>query len=85
MATGQFARSDVISSIEEVATDYVGELMAKAASRAHLRRLGIEDERLSVDNVNAVMQSLEGALAVLVGDRTASVVVGEIRRKIGLR
>ena len=85
MATTHCSRADLISSIEEVATDYVGELMAKAASQAHLRRLQIEDERLSADSVDAVMQSLEGALAVLVGDRTASVAVGEIRRKIGLR
>ena len=85
MVNEHFSRAAVISAIEEVATDYVGELMAKAASQAHLRRLGIQDERLDVDNVNAVMQSLEGAMAVLVGDRTASVAAGEIRRKIGLR
>ena len=83
MVNTHFSRAALISAIEEVATNYVGELMARAASRAHLRRLGLEDERLSADNVDAVMQSLGGALAVLVGDRTASVAVGEIRRKIG--
>ena len=38
-----------------------------------------------MDNINAVMKSLEGSLSVLVGDRTASVAVQEIRRKIGMR
>jgi hypothetical protein len=75
----------LVSTIEEVATDYIGDLMAAAASTAHLRRLKIEGERLSPDDVDAVMKSLEGSLAVLVGDRTASVAVGEIRRKIGMR
>jgi len=84
MKNAGVSRTAVISAIEEVATDYVGELMARAASTNHLRRLGIEGELLSAENVNAVMQSLEGALAVLVGDRTASVATGRIRRKIGL-
>lgn len=75
----------LVGTIEAVATDYIGELMAKAASTAHLRRLGIEDERLSADNVTAVMNSLQGSLAVLVGDKTASVAIHEIRRKIGMR
>ena len=75
----------LVGTIEEVTAGYIGELMAKAASTAHLRRLRIEDERLSADNINAVMKSLEGSLAVLVGDRTASVAVHEIRRKIGMR
>jgi hypothetical protein len=75
----------LVGTIEEVAADYIGELMAKAASTAHLRRLGIDDERLSVDNINAVMESLQGSLAVLVGDKTASVAIHDIRRKIGMR
>ena len=85
MATATVPRSMLVTTIEEVATDYIGELMATAASTAHLRRLGIEDERIRADDVASVMQSLQGSLAVLVGDRTAGVAVTEIRRKIGMR
>jgi uncharacterized FAD-dependent dehydrogenase len=85
MTTATVPRSTLVGTIEEVTTDYIGELMAKAASTAHLRRLKIEDAHITADNVNAVMKSLEGSLAVLVGDRTASVAIRDIRRKIGMR
>lgn len=85
MATATIPRAVLVGTIEEVAAAYIGELMAKAASTAHLRRLGIEGERITADNVDAIMTSLQGSLSVLVGDRTASTAVLEIRRKIGMR
>jgi hypothetical protein len=85
MATATVPRSTLVSTIEQVAAGYVGDLMAKAISTAHLRRLGIDGERLTQANVEDVMRSLTGGLAVLVGDRTASEAVTKIRRKIGMR
>jgi hypothetical protein len=85
MAASTIPRSSLIQTIEDVASHYVGELMAKAAGTAHLRRLRIEDETLSFEHVQAVMKSLQGSLKVLVGDQTAERAVAEVKRKLGLR
>jgi hypothetical protein len=58
--------------------------MGKAAGTAHLKRLGIEEENLSVERVDAVLKSLQSSLKVLVGDQTAQGAVAEVRRRIGV-
>ncbi len=82
MSTPSVTRVNLINAIEIVATTYVGELMGKAASTAHLRRLKIEDNYLGCDQVDAVLNSLRSGLKVLVGDRTAEKAIREIRKRV---
>ena len=77
-------RASLVNTIQEVASGYVGELMGKAAGTAHLKRLGIEEEMLSAERVDAVLKSLQSSLKVLVGDQTAQGAVAEVRRRIGV-
>ena len=79
------ARTTLMQSIEEVARTYIGQVMGKAASTAHLQRLAIDDEQIPGERVEAVLKSLRGSLKVLVGDQTADKAVDEIRARIGLR
>lgn len=84
MAAISVPRLRLSSTIQEVASDYVGALMAKVAGTAHMDRLGITEEQLTSERAEAVLGSLQSSLKVLVGDETSRKAVGEIRRRIGL-
>ena len=84
MAVASIQRSSLSSTIEDVASSYVGQMMGKAAGTAHLQRLAIEDERLTSSQVEAVLRSLQSSLKVLIGDQTAQKAVAEIKKRIGM-
>ncbi len=77
-------RTSLSTTIQEVTSDYVGALMAKVAGTAHMDRLGIKEEQLTSERVEAVLGSLQSSLKVLVGDETARKAVAEIKRRIGV-
>ena len=84
MKSGQIPRESLVSTIEAVADTYVGELMARAASTGPLRRLGIDGERLTAEQVEAVLAAVEGSLKVFAGDKAAARAASEVRRRLGL-
>ena len=75
-------RSILVRTIQDVASQYMGEFMAMTAGTAHLKRLGIVNDPITPDQVQAVLRSLKGGLKVLVGDYAAEKVVAEITRRI---
>ena len=83
MAPISVPRVSLSKTIQEVASNYVGDLMGKVAGTAHMQRLGIDEDQLTGERVDAVLSSLQSSLKVLVGDETARKAVREIKSRIG--
>ncbi|MCP4896739.1 MAG: hypothetical protein GY906_07145 [bacterium] len=84
MAPPSIKREIFVTTIEEVVSDYVGELVAHAASTGSIRRLGITNDRLAADEIEQVLGSVETSLRVLAGDSDAAGAIAEVKKRLGL-
>jgi len=84
METGHVPRESLVSTINDVAVTYIGEVMSHAVSTGPLRRLGLDAERLTAQQVEMVMTAVENSLKVFAGDKAAARAVSEVRRRLGL-
>ncbi|MCP4899844.1 MAG: hypothetical protein GY906_22990 [bacterium] len=84
MTPQSIAREKVVHTIEQVLSDYVGVLVAHATSTGSIRRLGLVEDRLEVDQLELVLGSVETSLRVLAGDRDAAGAIAEVKKRLGL-
>jgi hypothetical protein len=59
--------ADALQAITRALTPYVGETMARSATLAHCRRLGIGGTSVQASEVEALLQVLSNGLNVFVG------------------
>ncbi len=84
MTPQSIPREKFVNTIEEVVSEYVGELLAHAASTGPLRRLGFDGDRLVMKQIEEVLVSVESSLKVLAGDRDATRAIAEVKKRLGL-
>lgn len=75
-----------LSRVEEVVerelTPYVGKTMAQAATRGHVRSLGLAERELEAEKVEALIAKVVLGLHIFVGREKASELEGSIRRQL---
>lgn len=76
--------AEVRRQIEEVVSPYLGARMARSSAELHCRKLGLVEESISDEEVQALVERLAVAMRVLVGKETTAEVVEQILSRLGL-
>ena len=71
-------------TLEEGIAPYVGRLMAKSSTQLQCRKLGIDSETVTVDQVRDLIDRLARAMRVLVGRQKTEEVVAQLESALGL-
>lgn len=74
----------VLRTIEEHITPYLGPLMAKSSAQLHCRKLGIDSETMTADQARDLLDRLAIAMRVLVGRQKTEEVVAQLERALKL-
>ena len=68
-------RQTVLETIESLIAPYVGKTIAGASTKVHCEKLGLYQDELTPDQVEALLILLEKALRVFIGhDKTDSII-----------
>ena len=78
MATAQ-AVQEIIAAI----TPFIGENMARSATRVHCEKLGISDAHVTPEQVEMLIARLETGLRVFMGREKATSLMQPLRVKLG--
>jgi hypothetical protein len=67
--------TEAVQAMVRVMAPYVGDTMARSATEAHCRKLGIVEGTVSPEQLEALLAKLGGGLNIFLGrDKSASVV-----------
>lgn len=77
-----YERQAVVQVMQAEIAPAIGRSMAAAAIGAHCAKLGILGERLTPDQLEALLTRLALGLVVFVGDRQAREIGGRIRAQL---
>lgn len=77
------AHEDVVEAIEAALSPYLGEAMARAATRDQCRRMGLEGGALDGGQVEALLARMGAGLHLFVGRDQASRLVDGVRSRLG--
>jgi hypothetical protein len=72
----------VVQAISSAIAPYIGETMARAATIAHLRRLGVAEAEVRSSEVEALLQQLSSGLNVFVGKVRSAEAVRSARQAL---
>jgi hypothetical protein len=75
--------SDAIQEIVAAITPFIGENMARSATRVHCEKLGIAEPNVTPQQVAALISRLEAGLRVFIGRDKATSLMGPLRVKLG--
>ena len=76
--------AEVLRTLEEGIAPYVGPRMAKISTELQCRKLGLESETLSAEQIRALIDRLDIAMRMLVGRERTTEVVSQLERELGL-
>jgi hypothetical protein len=77
---------EVVEVVAAVMGPHIGETMARSATEAHCRKLGIEsDSAVSAEQLEALLAKLSGGLNIFLGREKAAAVVAEARTALSAR
>ncbi len=74
--------AEVLDSIAEVLSPYLGKLMARASASAHFQDLAIAGEQVDRQKVEALVERVGKGLNLFLGRDKSKLVVEEIRRAL---
>jgi hypothetical protein len=75
--------ADAVQEIVTAITPFVGENMARSATRVHCEKLGIADGTVTPEQIAQLILKLETGLRVFMGREKASSVMGPLRARLG--
>jgi hypothetical protein len=75
--------AEAVHEIVAAITPYIGENMARSATRVHCEKLGIGDGTVTPEQVDLLISRLESGLCVFMGREKASSLMTPLRRKLG--
>jgi hypothetical protein len=78
------ADTDALTTIVATITPFIGEHMARSATRAHCDKLGITNGQLTPEQAKALIARLESGLFVFIGREKASSVMNGLRQTLAL-
>lgn len=74
----RYRRESLLAAIQRVLRPVVGELMAGAAVKAHVKQLRITGDWVEQHEVDALLQSIDKGTRVFVGARRSSELIAKI-------
>lgn len=74
----RYRRATLLAAIEGALRPVVGDLMASAAVKAHVKQLGIEGEWVGHQRVTLLLQSIDKGTRVFVGARRSGDLIAQI-------
>ncbi len=77
--------ADAVDAISRVIGPHIGDTMARAATIAHCRKLGIGERVVSGAQLESLLERLGSGLNVFVGRARSSEVIAEVRRALAAR
>ena len=77
--------SEVVEVVVKVMAPYIGDTMARSATEAHCRKLGITGAAVSHDQLEVLLGKLAGGLNIFLGRDKAGSVVAEARQALAAR
>jgi hypothetical protein len=75
-------RTAVFAKIVECVSPYLGQTMAEAAVEAQRERLGLQGERVTAQEVEALTSRIGMGLIIFVGREKAAQIVGQIQDQV---
>lgn len=72
--------SDAVDTIIKAVTPFTGEFMARSATEAHCRQLGLVHEEVSADDLEKLLSKLGSALNVFIGREKSALVVADLHK-----
>jgi hypothetical protein len=77
---------DTVDSVVRVLGPYIGETMARSATEAHCRKLGIADgASVSPDQLESLLGKLGGGLNIFLGRDKSKAAIVEVREALAAR
>jgi hypothetical protein len=77
--------SEAVEVVVKVMAPYIGDTMARSATEAHCRKLGITGADVSPDQLEVLLGKLGGGLNIFLGRDKAGSVVDEARQALAAR
>jgi hypothetical protein len=74
--------SEAVPVIVRVLAPYIGETMARSATEAHCRKLGVAEGSLEADQLEALLERLGGGLNIFLGRDKAADVMSAVRDEL---
>jgi hypothetical protein len=75
--------AEAVREIVAAITPFIGENMARSATRVHCEKLGIADPQISPQQVDMLIARLETGLRVFMGRDKATSLMQPLRLKLG--
>jgi hypothetical protein len=75
--------AEAVGEIVAAITPFIGENMARSATRVHCEKLGIADPHISPKQVDMLIARLETGLRVFMGRDKATSLMQPLRLKLG--
>ena len=79
---GPLTKLQLLDVLTAVLAPYLGETMARASARTHCEKLGIRDDDVTPEQIEALVGKLASGLNVFVGRDRAAGVLGEMKRAV---
>ncbi len=76
---------DAVDVIINAMSPYTGEFMARSATQAHCKSLGLNGDMISKEQLGALLGKLGSALNVFIGREKSSLVVTDLHRALQSR
>ena len=74
--------SEVVRVVVDILAPYIGDTMARSATEAHCRKLGIAGSVMSAEQVDQLLGKLAGGLNIFLGRDKSTVVISEVRNAL---
>lgn len=85
MSTTRITKNDVDGAVAEVLGPYLGVSMARAAMEGHCRKLGIEGDELSAEELENLIRKLTMGLNIFVGREKSTQIGATLKTEIARR
>ena len=82
MSAPALKTGEVLDSIAEVLSPYLGKLMARASAGAHVQDLAIDGERMDRQKAEALVERVGKGLNLFLGRDKSKLVVEDLRRAL---
>ena len=74
--------TEAVEAMVKVMAPYIGDVMARSATKAHCQKLGIAGETIRHEQLEALLGKLGGGLNIFLGRDKSAAVIAEARNAL---
>ena len=82
MGASAIKTADAIDTIIKTMTPFTGEFMARSATQAHCKSLGLVGDHVSREQLDLLLGKLGSALNVFLGHEKSALVIADLHRAL---